>query len=95
MVGDLDLWECPGCGGTYTHIDSVAMVNANHGVELRGAGEDEAAEVTAHPIPGHHESPRRHAVRLWGWCENGCRFVIWFVQHKGQTFTETTVVAPE
>jgi hypothetical protein len=87
--------RCPGCEGTFTHIDhchaevrmedqpikDVYIALAGGDVDIRNDGR----------VHGH--SVRRHSITLLLWCESCTKvYEISFAQHKGQTEVDVAYV---
>lgn len=76
--------DCPFCGQTYLHQDSIVEYNRR---DEDGFTRISAMNIeTAGGIP-ENPSPRRDAVSIHFWCEN-CdnKPKLNIIQHKGQTF---------
>jgi hypothetical protein len=103
--GDLHIGHslllCPICEYQFVHIDQVQIA-------AQPKGEDSPQEKSIvyltsdnsdHPsfsAPFADRCTRRHYVSLIGWCENcGATFAVSFIQAKGWTFVETSVMPSE
>lgn len=79
---------CPVCGDSNTHLNDVYVAGRNEeDGPVTQVRINSRAELHNETIP--IEWGRRHSLGVGGYCENGGhRFVIEFMQHKGETLVE-------
>lgn len=85
-----DVMHCPHCGDEYVHLTHSILFSGDVKGEDRKLvttrSDGGLERSTGYPFTPDDE---RHTFALVGFCENGCEFVVSFVQHKGQTNVHT------
>lgn len=86
MLGEFDNIYCPVCGDDYTHHSDVRTYK-------RLGGED-GYSYYIEPLSdkmilsSNNPSKRRGAIQIEMECENGHKFYLNIVQHKGMTYID-------
>ena len=82
LTGDWgDALQCPSCGHGFTHLSGVCL-------QAKGrqyASTWTMADGTTARGPAF-DAGTGPCVYLYGNCENGCEFIVRFIQHKGETY---------
>jgi hypothetical protein len=76
--------SCPRCGSEYCHHENVEVFERLEGED--GPSYSMEPGRTERILRDDNPSLRRNAVRIHFWCEDGCKFYMDLIQHKGMTY---------
>ena len=85
----LEGWlECPKCGWGHSHQGKIEIFNRKEDAEdCNHVTVDGQASTIDRKIKGN-PSLRRQGIKIYFECEDGCKFAICVIQHKGNTYIE-------
>lgn len=82
----------PGCRFEFTHLNQVVVMgrSGEDGTVVPVTVKHDGSVTHEFPVALCQTIGRRHAIVLPGECEDGHRFYIAFIQHKGVTRVEVS-----